>query len=916
METNNGPYQIKLDLKSGSQVLQYFIIETVSGFAGLEEVSFNSGGTFTFSASFYGLSNVESSEFEVSKESVVVKLSGPTNSPSAYFDFIITVDVFRMDNQNTEPINIGLTADMDFLNGELQKNVLGASDIFTVFSTQAGSLNIKAYYYINGVYKESKPITVLILSQALKIDPIEPQVMFIQFISNEDEFDMTISVCDFSKSEVEILRGSYQISLVLIPEASTQGTWSGTTSYGVIKFTNLKIISKGTYNIKVNTDTGLSATSGLITVSIPQPYIIAKSSKATVESYENFDLSIEIYDSHHKLLVPSADVIILEKNSQKFNGPEKVTVINGKASVTLQFPESGNKIVQVYYGKINAEVKIVVEGLLNPDLKCKKSVSSTTCIDCVPGAILFQGVCSCSENSEFSSDVRECLCSDGYKRVDDYCIKECGKFYSASDIVGKFSDDFLTIYMTFSAEPVTKSNCKDFLLLPSSLEKANFYCNWDNMLTLAIHFKEFPQVKDLVIGIDPFKLQKTSLECKFNVEKLDIKITYSKELPSPLASINAPDIVSLKCSTSDLHISTLNQGRDYAYKWSSIYSPANKAVTDLFSTLKGTSIRIPLNQLSKGTLLITLKISSKSFKTQSTITKSIEIVSDPHLTVGLSSGSMISIKKSSNLSIKPIIKESCGKSSYNYAWTYVTQDVDLDFSEILSASANSNNLLINKNLLEAGNSYEFSISVTDGEAYGSASVTVVVEESPLVIYLSRSSGNIGNDEDFTMYSTVTDPDSETSNITYKWTCSEKNSECLDSEGKSILTTNDEYFITVPKSNLTDGALYVFSLEGSTSLKTKSISVEIEVEAGLKGQVYLKRSQIKINTDYDVAVIPKITGINPFSITWKVLTGGAFIEGRGFTFLMVPAYMLMIGAEYQLQLTLSESGLEFTSVFYF
>ena len=80
---------------------------------------------------------------------------------------------------------------------------------------------------------------------------------------------------------------------------------------------------------------------------------------------------------------------------------------------------------------------------------------------------------------------------------------------------------------------------------------------------------------------------------------------------------------------------------------------------------------------------------------------------------------------------------------------------------------------------------------------------MVVEKVPLVIYLSRSSGNIGNDEDFTICSTVTDPDSENSSITYKWTCSEKNSECLDSKGKSILTTNDEYFITVPKSKLTD-----------------------------------------------------------------------------------------------------------------
>ena len=79
-----------------------------------------------------------------------------------------------------------------------------------------------------------KQITVIILPQALKVHPIEPKVIFIQFISNEDMFNITISVCDNSKSEVENLKRPYQILLVLTPEALTIGAWSVITSDGVI----------------------------------------------------------------------------------------------------------------------------------------------------------------------------------------------------------------------------------------------------------------------------------------------------------------------------------------------------------------------------------------------------------------------------------------------------------------------------------------------------------------------------------------------------------------------------------------------------------------------------------------------------------------------------------------------------------
>ena len=675
------------------------------------------------------------------------------------------------------------------------------------------------------------------------------------------------------------------------------------------------MLSSGTYTLTATSNGMDSATTEPLSIINFVYSIIATPSKSTVKAYEIFRLEIGLYGEDQKAFVLSAEVTLTEKNSEKFNGAENVTTSNGKASVSVYFYESGSKVLQVAVGEVVTEVGITVKDLENPDVKCKKSLSPTVCSDCVSGAILFDGVCSCSLNSEYSYDDRVCICNEGYQRVNDYCVK-CGKYYSDSEITGEFSNDFSEIYLKFSVQPIENLPCEGFLILPSSLDKVDFYCIWDNILTLSIHFKGFPQVEGLVIGVDPLKIQKTSQECSFQIEKLDIPISYTGKLPAPLVSINAPNIVSLTCSTNDLHISTPNTGRDYKYTWSAAYSPDNKIVSNMLSSLTDTSIKIPIFQLTVGSLTITLTISSTSFQTSSTATKQIELVSNPHLTIELSSGSMISIKKSSNLSIKPLIKENCGKSSFTYTWTHTTENIDLDFSGILFESLNSNNLLIKKNTLEPGNSYEFEVSVSDGEAIGSASVTVVVEESPLVIYFSRSSGKIGNDEDFDIYSTVTDPDSGSSAITYKWSCSEKASECFDSDGKVLLESTGKYNILVPKSKLRNKAVYVFNLVASTSTKSQSMSIEIEVKAGLKGQVYIKNSFVKLNTDTDLVVIPKVTGTSPTIIAWKVVTGGTFTLHEGFSFTKVPAYTLASGASYELELCLSENGVELTSIYSF
>jgi len=901
VESSMGPYSISIAFEPTAQTDGTWTVDTTSGVATFSDLRIKSEGSYVLTATGTDITS-GTKNLSIEKFTYLITLSSSNETPSVSFGVTITATLKNQDGTSYETsCDMTLVDSTSSMMGTTAGSNSDGTVSFSVYFTTPGKKTLTTSCpATDSIPEVAAALTITVRKLALKISSFTPP-------SNSLEtFSVTVEVCDNELANVESDYGPYTISLSLDPSGVTSGVVEGTTNSGLVTFNNLRILTSGAFVLKASSENIVSAATAQFTTINFVYSIEVEPSKTELNLDEALVLDIKLYGEDQRLFVLSADITISEKNSQEFTGPDSVSTSTGKKSVSINFSEVGSKTLQVSVGDVATEVQINVIERMNPDVKCKIAISADVCSKCVTGANLFDGKCLCTLNSEYSSDKKNCVCDTGYKLVNNYCI-QCGNYYKDSEISGRFSDDFSTVYLDFSIQPEENLPCLDFLILPRSVESINFYCVWDNILTLSIHFEKTPQVKGLIIGVDPVKLQKTSTTCNLAIKRLDIRIKYSGSLPTPTASINAPDHFSLNCSSSDLYISCPYSGRDFEYKWSATFSPRNSYITDKFKDLTSTSITIPLDQLRIGTLTLKLTISSESFQTSATVTKTIEIVSKPYLSIELSSGSVVNIKRSSDLSIKPMIKENCGETAFNYVWTWVNDDGSIGFSDILSASSKSGSLFIKQNTLEPDTSYIFKVELEGGSAIGSSTVTVNVDASPLLVTLSRSSGKIGNDTDFTIDSSVVDPDSETSTITYAWSCYEKTAECLDSSGSTLLTESDKSYLFISKTRLRDTAIYVFTLEATVGSRSKSASIQIEVQSGLVGQVSISMSPIKLNADSTLIVIPTILDLVSSLVSWEIIQGTEFSLPKDFTFFTIPAYTFTAGTNYELQLNLDYSG---------
>ncbi|CAG9324164.1 unnamed protein product [Blepharisma stoltei] len=95
----------------------------------------------------------------------------------------------------------------------------------------------------------------------------------------------------------------------------------------------------------------------------------------------------------------------------------------------------------------------------------------------------------------------------------------------------------------------------------------------------------------------------------------------------------------------------------------------------------------------------------------------------------------------------------------------------------LASSTTTQKLSISSNLLASGGPYVFTATATQNTnsspITGSASVSITVALSPLVIQLSKGSGDVNKNIDFTIdASNSKDPDTNSADgLAYAWTCS-------------------------------------------------------------------------------------------------------------------------------------------------
>ena len=724
-----------------------------------------------------------------------------------------------------------------------------------------------------------------------------------------------MGVYDTTGATIESTYGVYKISLVLSPTGVIDNYNAQNTALGVTTFTNLRIVSAGSFSIIASSPNIAPATSSSVSITNFLYSIKLTATTTTPAAYQNLTVIATGY-SEDGVVFPQTFSIAITESSSTMYGVTKGSTAAGVANFLIRFSASGIKTVIATSGTVTSSIQINVAGPVNADPKCVIGVNANTCSLCVENAQLFDGICSCAQNSTFSITSMICVCDSGFTASNNYCVG-CADYFRSSEITGRFSTDFSTIYILFARIPVAPSNCASYLIIPSSLSTNSYQCSWIDPMTLAIYFNTIPPVTNLIIGVDPVQVHANGSACTLAIQVLQAVIAITGTIPVPISTFTAPSTFSLVCSTNDLSITAVPGSYDYVYTWSSSITPASSSLTSLISGTSGAIIVLPLASLVEGTIQISLRVSSKAFGTSSTSTKKISVVKKEALLVSLSSGSALNAKSTSPLSITAYLTESCGGTSYTYAWSYLSSTPALAFSSILSYNSQSNTLYIAPSSLSAGYTYEFGVTVTEnGGATGSSAVQVYIQYSDLELALDRSSGQIGTDVDFVATATVVDPDNSSSVFSYIWSCTQSGSTCLDSSQNDLLIGQTSRILTISKSKLSNSAVYYLTLTVSTSTKTASISLQITVVTGIQGTIMIGSAIGKLNVDVSNTIVPTISNIAAAAFSWSVEQGGSVSSLPSavskYSYLSLPAYSLSPGTFYELLLTMTATQTSTTS----
>ena len=158
-------------------------------------------------------------------------------------------------------------------------------------------------------------------------------------------FSFDVTVYDFYGVSIESTHGPYSITLVL-----QTGTLSGTsiksTSSGIASFSSLSVTTPGTYTILASCTYCISVTSASFTIqAFVLSQIVVTASDTTPSAYQNFQLTINLFDQHGQSWTTSTSLTLSSPSS-----------IQG----TLSGSTSTGQLILTVYGTVQGSISIVI----------------------------------------------------------------------------------------------------------------------------------------------------------------------------------------------------------------------------------------------------------------------------------------------------------------------------------------------------------------------------------------------------------------------------------------------------------------------------------------------------------------------------------------------------------------------------
>ena len=865
IETSHGPHSISLSIKSSNDLLASG--SSTSGTVEFSSLKITLTGSQQLVASCSDMISAESSIFNIAELVLTtIEITLNTNSPSVNHDFEVFIKLY-----DQRPVlwaysaYITLTGSLNIV-GSTSQTIYSGSTSFIIYATESGSLTLTA---TSGSVASS--VVVKVLVQKLNFIDLPPVK-----VKRFEKFSFSVGVYDNSLSSIEGNRGPYLIKMTIDPDSFVFGNLNVESVNGVSVFADLAIAEIGNHLLLLASSGIESVYSGLVQV----VYNYVVSVTVTVGTYTpmaKYYYKYPVLVMNETSSSPLTNVIITLTANSTFIA-NLTTDSAGYAYFQLVYNVSG-EITLTFTCDISSQSETLsVQVSNNTDPLCIVAESSTTCDICVQNSNPINGTCTCYPGSTYSSTTQTCECPPGQSLSRQSCIP-CGNYFDPSEISSSYSEDYLSIQIQFTREVNTLNlnQCSDIIKGPAYFTQLQITCTWLSAILLQIKLQDYPDLHYSQIELQSSKVKAKGETCNYNLKDLLVDIYRIFPVPTPTSAISAPALYSLTCCDKNLTVYASTVSKAVVYTWTVKIDPANEKIQEIVNATQGYYLDIPREVLAPCLIEIELKTQFKNLATWAKSQVSVTVTDERTMMVELNVGREGKVRTDQTMDVIAFVSDNCGSDSKGYEYEWTTQSLGIFIEDFLLASR-PDVVRIKPYSLKPGHSYMFTVKITDGETSGSASTTISVAYSDLVIQLSRSSGSISPDLDLVITSQVTDPDDPNSEIYKLWTCSEHEEVCLDSSSNPLVLEQQEGNLTV--SNLRDKALYRFSLKAYTSSKTAYAVLLIYVDPETFGTIEIPSSfntNEKIDPDYVFNVLPKFNLSSESQFQWKI--NGSAVDGK-------------------------------------
>ena len=155
-------------------------------------------------------------------------------------------------------------------------------------------------------------------------------------------FTVTVGVYDNNRYYLENTHGPHSITIVLVPTGSLYGTTTVNSATGIATFSNIRILSAGTFNIVGSCTNMISATSILATVTNYAYTMTASSSNSSPTKNFSFTVTVILSGEDTNTFTGSCTVSLTGTN---LAGTLSDTTSTGTATFSVYITTTGSKTI-------------------------------------------------------------------------------------------------------------------------------------------------------------------------------------------------------------------------------------------------------------------------------------------------------------------------------------------------------------------------------------------------------------------------------------------------------------------------------------------------------------------------------------------------------------------------------------------